>query len=257
MTETEAWRRWHAQQDAAARDWLVEHHYPVVVQAMRAFKNVRAQDREDLVAAGSLGLVKAVDEWDPQRKPWLPYVRFKVKAAMVDQMREMSWVRKSFRSEVQQLEEAAAALEVEKGGCPPTDEELAQRMGLDLDGLAALQSKLRRTDWHVASLDAPASEDGGSRMEALPDPTNASAEVEADRRERQAALRSILARLPDRLRLVLELRFFHGLPQKEIARRIGGVHESRVSQLMDDALALARQLASERPLSLEDEVPCA
>jgi RNA polymerase sigma factor (sigma-70 family) len=117
-----------------------------------------------------------------------------------------------------------------------------------IDDLAALRSRIASTLWAVASLDASGPEDG-SWWEAVSDPDALTPEEETARRERLTTLQGILARLPSRLRQVIEWRFFAGWTQKRIAEELG-VHESRVSQLLDSAYAQARELAHERPLIL-------
>jgi RNA polymerase sigma factor for flagellar operon FliA len=245
--ETEMWRRWHTERDERARTWLIEHYTPLVANVLRSFCNVRRSDREDLTGAGYVGLIEAVDTWDPTLKDWAPFVRFRVRAKMVDQIRDLSWVPKSVRTLARQLGEAAAALEAENRGSPPTDAELADRMGVSVDELAQLRSKTEAIDWGVASLDYR-EEGEGSYLEAIPDPGADTAAV-AEQRDRTKLLRSILDRLPPRLAFVLEGRFVHNLPQKRMAEQLG-VHESRVSQLLVEALAQAKQLAYEQLLEV-------
>lgn len=246
MDETEMWQRWHDQRDEQARAWLIEFYKPLVDQAVRSFRNVRRSDVEDLRGWGYLGLCEAVSTWDPARTPWLGFARFRIRAKMVDGIRDMSWVPKSVRTRAREIERAEDDLSG-KLGRQPTTAELAEAFGCGVEEMEESIASIRATDWNVASLDN--TEDGcGPWLDAIADPTSDTEQAFA-RRERARMLRSILDRLPSRLRWVLEQRYFDGRTQKAVAAELG-VHESRVSQLLEEAFARARQLAHERPLTL-------
>jgi RNA polymerase sigma factor for flagellar operon FliA len=247
--EDAMWRRFHATRDDRSRTWLIEHYAPLVDTAVRGFRNVRPQDREDLRGAGYLGLVRSVDQWEPERKPWLLFARFRIRAAMVDHIRESSWVGKSIRQEVRRLERAEEALTAELHGRRPTDEELAVHLGMAVDDLAGIRSRIQGTEWALASLDYMAEGQDASWEEALADPMAVIPEEETVRQERAEVLASVLDRMPARLRDVLVSVYLEGEKMQDVARRYG-VHPSRVSQLEIEALAMARALAFERPLEV-------
>lgn len=246
------WQRFRDERQDADRDWLIDYYMPMVEGVMRSFRNVRRQDQEDLRGAGYVGLVESVDKWNPELMPWLEFARFRVRAAMVDHIRKAGWVPKSVRSESKRIEAAEERL-AGKLGRPPTTSELAEAMGTSVDAMEATLSEIRGTEWNVASLDhTPDGE--GSWLEALSDPSAETPEQTTVRREDLDALELILQRLPYRLRRILRWRFLDHPPrsQKWIAAELG-VHESRISQLLDCAFEQARSLALQ-PATLFPEV---
>jgi RNA polymerase sigma factor (sigma-70 family) len=248
-TERDHWAGFLADRNDADRKWLIENYMPLVEGVMRSFRNVRRQDRDDLIGAGYIGLVESIDKWNPALMPWLEFARFRIRAAMVDHIRKAGRVPKSVRSAARKLEQAEEELTGQFGGRPPTDEELTAHLGLEnVDELAAERSKLLGTEWSVNSLDLLPEEGSGTWGEAIPDPA-ASVEAAVAERERDAVLASILDRLPARHKDVMVRRFLKGQSQKAIAAHYC-IHESRVSQIIDVALEMARRLAYERPLEV-------
>jgi RNA polymerase sigma factor FliA len=253
LDDTTAWRRWHEEGDEQARAWLIERHKPLVERVLRSFRGVRPCDRDDLRGAGYLGLIKAVDEWCPAQMDWERFARFRVRAKMVDHVRAWSWVPKNTRARAAKLERVAEELAARNGGGPPTDGELAAAMGLeDADALVALRADLFRTDWRPASLNERRDQDAqslGDWSESVADENTLTPEQEALRAEERATLADVLARLTERERLVIRLRFFEGWSQVEIAASLG-IHQSRVSQILDSSMARARELAQQQVLRL-------
>jgi RNA polymerase sigma factor for flagellar operon FliA len=235
------WASFLATRNDRDREWLIEFYTPMVETVRRGFRNVRAQDRDDLDGAGYLGLIRSVDQWNPEKMPWLEFARFRIRAAMVDHIREASWVPKSVRSVAKRIEAREEKL-ASKLGRMPTPVELAQDMGVPVEEVEATLTAIRGTDWAVASLDhTPDGE--GSWLEALSDPSAETPEATTVRREDLDALELILQRLPKRLRDILMWRYLEHprRSQKAIAQELG-VHESRISQLLDNAFERARRL---------------
>lgn len=246
------WAAFHQTRGDRDREWLIEFYTPLVDSAMRKFRNVRPQDREDLLGAGYLGLVRCVDEWDPAKMPWLEFARFRIRAAMIDHIRSCDWVPKSVRSAARQLEAAEEKLAGELGRTPTTAE-LAAAVNTSVEEMEETLATLHGTEWSVSSLDhTPDGE--GSWLESLSDPQAETPEDAAVRREALDALELILQRLNGRLRRILKWRFLDNprKSQKEIAKELG-VHESRISQLLDAAFERARAL-SLQPWVLFEEV---
>jgi RNA polymerase sigma factor for flagellar operon FliA len=247
FTEESAWREFHTTRHESARAFLIEANKPLVDQVVRRFKGVRPADREDLRGAGYFGLTRAVDEWRPTGMPWLEFAKFKIRCACIDQIREMSWVPKGVRNKAEQLERAEEQLTA-KLGRKPVVGELAAVLACSPEEAERAVAAVRTTEWTVLSLEGSTDEDW-ARWEAVADPDAADPEAKALLEGRIAELNGVLARLPTRLRDALEAKFLRDEPQKEIARRFG-CHESRVSQLVEQALDQARALAHERPLLL-------
>jgi RNA polymerase sigma factor FliA len=181
------------------------------------------------------------------------YLTCRVRYAVVDAIRANDWVGKARRRQAAELDAATAELTARHLGRPPTAAELADFLGMDVDALAELRSKVAGVAWGVLPLDVPVeNEHGGtaSLAEVIPEPApGPEAEVLGAEERRQLA--SVLDRLPQQYRDALRWRFLVGWQAKEIAAR-WGLHESRISQVIPEALAAAKHLAFQRRLVL----PC-
>ena len=193
-------------------------------------------DREDLFHAGVLGLITAIDRFDASRNnAFSTYAVLRIRGSVIDELRARDWVPRGIRSRKdyhQAMQDLAS--EVDR---LPSDEELAEALGIDLDELANYERDAQLA--RQISLDAPAGEDGTLKQH-LP-------EVGADhdpgkrmnREERREILISCLEEMKEKERLVLKLYYFENLMMKEIAEVLK-VTESRVCQIHSRCMALLR-----------------
>jgi len=236
------WDRWQRRRAPASRDHLIVHYSPLVkFVAGRVGAGLPSSvDGGDLVSYGVFGLIDALERFDPTHG-----VRFetfaapRIRGAVYDGLRQLDWVPRSVRSKARRIESAIAGFEHDEGRAP-ADAELAERLGIDVDELAAWLSAVAATtvgplDRAVAAGAEPVSVDRDG--ERTP-----SARVEED--ELRAAVRSGIGDLSDRERFVLALYYDEGLTLAEIGDVLG-VTESRVSQIHTRAvLALRARLRS-------------
>jgi RNA polymerase sigma factor FliA len=245
----EIWRRWREAKDEADREAVIKHFAPIVRRIAFSIPRVRPQDRDDLVGAGWLALVNALNSFDPSRGMSLEqFVYCKIRYGIINYIRSASWAKKGVRHEAE-LQESAEEELAQTLGRSPTSEELAEHLDLDVDQLAAARSCLRATNWNLRSLEDPIEMAAGTSVdlvERLPVDTPGPEEALLLAEDR-AELRGVLDRLPTRLREVLVGHLLAGQQQQEIAVRLG-CHPSRVSQLVDEALVKARELAYQRVL---------
>jgi RNA polymerase sigma factor for flagellar operon FliA len=198
-------------------------------------------DAEDLVSYGIIGLINAIDRFDPERG-----VRFeafatpRIRGAVIDQIRQLNWLPRSAVSRVRQIEGVLAELE-QRLGRPATETEAASAMGVTTDRYRQMLLEMSAT---VLSLDAPL----GSLMHddeltALSDLLEDEGVLEPSEQVAKAELASALVeamgRLPEREQLLLSLYYKEELTMKEISKIIG-VSESRVCQLHMQALMRLR-----------------
>ena len=88
---------------------------------------------EDLISAGVIGLMDALTKFDPQKKvEFKTYAEFRIRGAMLDELRALDWVPRSVRQKAAQIEKSDPALEKTKGR-PAEDEEIAEELGISLD----------------------------------------------------------------------------------------------------------------------------
>ena len=227
-----------ATDDARARTDLIEEYMPMATRL--AWRYRRAKDsQDDLAQVACLGLVKAVDRFDPERG--LRFASFAVPTILGElrrHLRETSWrlhVPRKLQEQMLALSNVTEALSSELGRSP-TVEELATRMQVSpeivLDAREALDSQRDR------SLDEPVHP--GSR-DSLADTLGAE-DAELLRAEGAILLERWLAVLPARSQEILRMRFHEELSQREIAYRIG-ISQMHVSRILRRSLERLQVLA--------------
>lgn len=224
--------------DEGARD-LVRSHLPIVGYLVcEVLTRVPAHvQRDDLVSAGQLALVKAARAYDPTTGvPFGSYARTRIRGALVDELRSADWATRGVRSRGRQIAQTEDRLASQLGRWP-TDVELARDLNLDLSAVVATRSDLHRSV--VVSLDHLVDSSGSADEHLAADLHHLDAEQALVQSERMRYLTAAVQALPERLRLVVEQYFLGERPMAEIAEQLG-VTESRVSQLRAEALVLLR-----------------
>src|SRR5579871_6411976 len=242
------WRLCKQEGSLDARDQLIQRYAHLVsITAGRLFGPMPSGvERDDLVGAGVVGLVKAVDQFDPKRGiKFETYAITLIRGAILEMLRGDDWVPRLVRDQQKQLKQAYMRLESRLGRAA-NEEELAEEMGITPDKLDKLLSNIGRAN--LLSLDDLRI---GSEQQRLADvlPTEEPSPLDSVTiRERQRALSAAVERLPDRERTVVSLYYHEGLTFKEI----GGVltvSESRAYQLHAQAVTRLRSyLATEAEL---------
>jgi RNA polymerase sigma factor for flagellar operon FliA len=221
---------------------LVEQHLPLVRQVLAgvAAHFPRHADREELAQAASLGLVEAAARYDGERGvPFDRWAALRIRGAILDAVRALDFAPRALRAASREVEAARQDLTAALGRTPSTAD-IAQRLGVPVSEVAALQGRVHRSV--VLSLDAPAGDEGGDPVtlaHALLDDVQRQPDEVLEQRERATYVRDALSCLPDRLKEVVVGYFLEGLSSGELASRLG-VTESRVSQMRTDALKLMR-----------------
>jgi len=239
------WNRFKKRKDQKARDSIINHYaYLVKITAGRVVTSLPPNlERDDLVSAGIMGLIKAVDQFDVTRQvKFETYAIALIRGAILEMLREEDWVPRSVRDNVKALERTYYQLEV-KLGRPATEEEVATEMGLTEAELLKILVNTSRAN--VLSLDdmllGGGSSSDGERLHLTDVLQDENANVLADV-ESSAMKHSLgvgIDRLPDRERLVISLYYYEGLTFKEIGKVLA-VSESRVYQLHTQAVLRLR-----------------
>lgn len=230
---TKAQEAYARQSRQAVEDQLIVDHLPLVrhiVQKVVGNLSER-QDTDDLISAGTVGLVRAARAYDPSRHTeFKTYAYIRVRGAVIDELRSRSFSSPSIRRHIRRIRDAHRRHLAETGR-PPTDQELAERAGLSLQMYYQTVEEARRQ--HFLSIDG-LSDDEPALMNLLPADI-ASPETEASKRELLRRLTQAIQELPERDRKVVLLYYERDLTMKEVAAVLD-VTESRVSQVHASAL---------------------
>jgi RNA polymerase sigma-B factor len=227
--------------DPALRDQLIEAHLGLAEYLARRFSN-RGEPLDDLVQVASVGLLKAVDRFDPERAvEFSTYATHTIVGELKRHFRDKGWAVRAPRRMQElylRLGKIVSTLSQELGRSPTIQELAAEAEVSDEEVLEALEAGQA---YRFASLDAPSPNDeGGDTMAAhlgSVDPGMVDA-------EHRAALSPLISKLPEREQMILHLRFFEGLTQSEIAARLG-ISQMHVSRLLARSLAQLRAAADE------------
>jgi RNA polymerase sigma factor for flagellar operon FliA len=234
------WRKYRANRDRALRDRLILTYAPLVkFVAGRLGSGLPAHvDEGDLVSYGLLGLIGAIERYDPDRDvKFETYAIARIKGSVIDELRAMDWVPRSVRARARDIERAIGELEAQSGRAP-SEEEIAAKLGVSQDELGENLLEISRSS--LAALDElwTVSSTGGDQVALIdtiedtqgPEPQAALAQTEM-----REALGEAIARLPEREKLVVTLYYYEELTLREIGEVLG-VTESRVSQLHTKAI---------------------
>lgn len=240
----EQWRLYKEQGDFQARDRLILAYSPLVKYvAGRMSNGLPAHIEEgDLVSYGLLGLIGALERFDPSRNiKFETYAVSRIKGSIIDELRALDWVPRSVRSWARRVETVVTQLENQLLRAP-TDEEISLELGVSVDEFQGILNQISRTS--IVALDEfwDASGQNQDRVNLI-DTIEDSDAPDPLRTYRIQAVKETLAgaieQLPERERIVIGLYYYEGLTLKEIGEVLG-VTESRVSQLHTKAVLRLR-----------------
>ncbi len=218
---------------ALEEKWILDH-LPLVRHVVGKILGQvgRNADADDLISAGTLGLVKAARAFDPSKEvEFKTYAYIRIRGAVLDELRGRSFVPAGIHARVRTIEGAYQRLSTELGS-PPDDEQLAAAAGLSPEELYRTLEEARKQNFlslHGLNEDAPALE------RLVPVTGEPGPEASVERAELIEALTAAVAALPKRDRTILILYYQRDLTMKEIAGVLE-ITESRVSQLHAAAL---------------------
>ena len=233
------WLAYRKTGDRALRDRLILTYAPLVkFVAGRLGSGLPAHvDEGDLVSYGLLGLIGAIERFDPEREiKFETYAITRIRGAIIDELRALDWVPRSVRARARDIERAIAELE-KRLHRAPNDEEIATKLGLTQDELDTSLSEISRSS--IAALDELWTVSSGgdqiALIDTIEDPQGLEPQSALAETELKEALAESISRLPEREKLVVTLYYYEELTLREIGEVLG-VTESRVSQLHTKAI---------------------
>ena len=229
------WTRYRSQGDPDARAQLLTRHLGLVHHVAREVsRRIPTVELGELVSAGALGLMKALDSFDLSRGlAFSTYAVLRIRGAILDDLRSRDSTPRSVRVKRRRIDSVAATLEGELGRAPSA-KEVADRLEIDM----ATYWKWKDAVGSYAEAETPRPVKG-RRMsrdaENHADPSATSAPQRLVESEHVTQLQQLISRLPDQQRRVLALYYYEELNLRQVGE-ILQVSESRISQIRSQAL---------------------
>jgi len=238
-------------QNASRESVMLEYFSLVKIVAKKMATRLPASvDYDDLVSAGLIGLMQALDRFKPEKGfKFKTYAEFRIRGAMIDELRSQDWCPKGMRQKAKQFERICEKIRQKKGR-RATDKELCQALHISKHKYEQLVRDVNTLEqMNLASyIRIGADEDRTqTTIELVPDCSDSGNPFEeASRHDMRDMIEKALRHLPETERTVLSLYYFEELNLKEIGRKLN-LSESRVCQLHSKAISqLKSSLASEQ-----------
>jgi len=229
----------------AERERLILEHLPQVRLIAR-----RIHDRlpenvslDDLISTGVVGLIAAVDHFDPAHGVQLKtYAEHKIRGAILDGLREMDWAPKNKRRRAKQIEAAVASLE-QRLGRAPGEEEIAADLKISLEEYQQWLYEVRGLT--IGSLEFASEDQSGDLLNYIPDSDENLPSKTLERAELERLLAEAIEQMPKMERTVLSLYYHEEATLREIAE-ITQMHLSRIAQLKTQGILRLRTYMERR-----------
>ncbi len=195
--------------------------------------------KDDLISAGVIGLIDAVERYDPSRAASLKtFCSFRIRGEVLDELRRLDWVPRAIHREARMLEAAQDGV-AQRFGREPTEEELCQELKISRQELTEMLDRIRPVTYFSLQEPVFTSDEGDSlsHEDVVADDSATTPFASLLNEEDKAILRKIMEKLPVQQLHVLTLYYMENLRLKEIAE-ILDITESRVSQI--HTLAMTR-----------------
>ncbi|NLP01094.1 MAG: FliA/WhiG family RNA polymerase sigma factor [Fibrobacter sp.] len=238
------WREYKETDSKIAKDkLLVEYAHLVKYIVNRLAVNLpNSVDRNDLTSSGIMGLIKAVETFEPERGfKFETYAGHKIRGAILDELRALDWVPRSVRQKSRDLQRVFAKLENELGRIP-YDDEVCEELGITMKEYEDILSEVTPTT--IISLEEaiPDRESDSKELriiDTIEDPGSDNPLKELGFTEVKNILKDAIANLPEKEKLVVALYHYEELTLKEIGVVLN-ITESRVSQIHSKAILKLR-----------------
>ncbi|MBN1982311.1 MAG: FliA/WhiG family RNA polymerase sigma factor [Chitinivibrionales bacterium] len=238
------WKEYKETNSKVAKDkLLVEYAHLVRFIGNRIGINLPASvDRDDLISSGIIGLIKAVETFEPERGfKFETFAGHKIRGAILDELRALDWVPRSVRQKSKDLQRTYSKLENELGRMP-YDDEVCSELGIDMEEFEKMLSDIAPTT--IVSLEELMPDRSTDSKEirlidTIEDPGSDNPLRELGFEEVKQILKETIENLPEKERLVIALYHFEELTLKEIGVVLD-ISESRVSQIHSKAILKLR-----------------
>jgi RNA polymerase sigma factor for flagellar operon FliA len=237
--------------DPAYRDQLISEYLPYVKRIVQrlAVHLPATVDIDDLMNVGVIGLIQAVDRYDPRRdNKFMTYAIFRIKGAVLSELRARDFLSRSNRRKIRELESAYLRLE-QKLGREVDDKEIAQELGVELEQVYRTKQLSSISFISLEELGLSSKDEKEKLVSYLANNEDDALNL-TKLKELKEALAGAIEQLPEKERLVVSLYYLDELTMKETGQVLG-ITESRVSQIHSQAILHLRSRLRKQKL-LED-----
>ena len=237
--------------DPAYRDQLISEYLPYVKRIVQrlAVHLPSTVDIDDLMNVGVIGLIQAVDRYDPRRdNKFMTYAIFRIKGAVLSELRARDFLSRSNRRKIRELESAYQRLE-QKLGREVEDKEIAQELGIELEQVYRTKQMSSISFISLEELGVSSKDEKEKLMNFLTNNEDDALNL-TKLKELKEALAEAIKQLSEKERLVISLYYLDELTMKETGKALG-ITESRVSQIHSQAIVHLRSKLRKQRL-LED-----
>ncbi len=224
--------------DPKVKDEIVVEYAPLIkFIAQKIASRLPANiELDDLISCGVIGLMDAISKFDPTRdNKFKTYAEFRIRGAMLDELRSQDWVPRSIREKAKTIERAQTKLESELGR-PATNDELAEEIGVTKEEYYDMLNKSKSVS--VLNIDDATTFNKNDRKRfasLMEKSSSANPFTAVNFKKSRNRIKEGIKQLPEKHRLVLSLYYYEDLNLKEIGQVLD-VTESRVSQLHTQAV---------------------
>ena len=232
--------------DAEERERLILEHLPQVrLIARRIHERLpESVNLDDLISTGTLGLIAAIDRFDPRHNVKLKtYAEYKIRGAILDSLRGLDWAPRQQRKRSKMIEAAIAAAE-QRLHRAPSEDEIAAQLHLTLEEYHEWLVDIRGVNLGSLEVSAPDDENRSLLKYISDDEENWPSRL-LERSELQRLLTDAIDKMPRTERTVITLYYHEELTLREISKLVN-LHESRVSQLKSQAILRLRSYVEKR-----------
>ncbi len=245
--QQELWEQYLADGDPQVREKLLLNYLPLVkyVAGKMMATLPSSVDYDDLVSAGVVGLIGALERFDPNMGvKFETFVLPRIRGAILDELRKLDWAPRSLRSKARKFDRTMQEMEKELGRAV-SEHEVMERLDMSQKEYVALVRDVNNAI--LVSLDGPGMEDNDqhtSMYDLVENTLSENPYSSIEKEEIKKLLVRTIERLPEQEKIVMALYYYEELTLREIGQVLG-ITESRVSQIHSKAVATLRDLLEE------------
>lgn len=236
--KNDLWHEYARTRNLQIREQLLVKYLPLVkyVAGKMMFSLPASVDYNDLISAGVMGLIGALERFNPdQGVKFETFVLPRIKGAILDELRTLDWAPRSLRSKARKVEKVSEQLEKELGRAA-TDQEIARKLNMDIDEYDGVLRDLSMAS--LLSLDGSRVEESDnltSMYDLLENPESDNPYKSLEHEELKKLLIEAIENLSEQEKIVMALYYYEELTLKEIGQVLN-ITESRVSQIHSKAV---------------------